>query len=68
VVRALSADKFSSSRECAQRSGAQLYILAEDEGLKGPCPRPLDIIRTQYSQQSESWIFISTHLKIKIQI
>jgi hypothetical protein len=39
VVTALSAGKLSSCREVAQRSGAQLCLLAEDEGLKGPCPR-----------------------------
>ena len=39
VVRALSAGKLSSPREGAQRSGAQIHLLAEDEGPKGPCPR-----------------------------
>ena len=39
MVRALSTGKLSSGREGAQRSGAQLCLLAEDEGLKGPCPR-----------------------------
>jgi hypothetical protein len=39
VVRALSAGKFSSGREGAQRSGAQLCLLAEDESPKGLCPR-----------------------------
>jgi hypothetical protein len=39
VVRVLSVGKLSSCREGTQRSGAQLCLLAEDEGLKGPCPR-----------------------------
>ena len=39
MVRALSAGKLSSCREVAQKSGAQIHLLAEDEGLKGPCPR-----------------------------
>jgi hypothetical protein len=39
VVKALSIGKLSSYREGAQRSGAQIYFLAEDEGPKGPCPR-----------------------------
>jgi hypothetical protein len=39
VVRALSAGKLSSCQEGAQRSGAQICLLSEDEGLKGPCPR-----------------------------
>ena len=38
MVIALSEDKFSSGREGAQRSGAQLCLMAEDEGLKGPFP------------------------------
>jgi hypothetical protein len=36
-VRALPG--LSSGMEGAQRSGFQLCLLAEDEGLKGPCPR-----------------------------
>jgi hypothetical protein len=36
---ALSAGNLSCSREGAQRSGAQLCLLAEDESLKGPYPR-----------------------------
>ena len=39
VVRALSAGKLSSVREGMQRSGSQLCLLSEDEGLEGPCPR-----------------------------
>jgi hypothetical protein len=39
VVRALSAGNLSSGREDTQRSGAQLCLLAEDEGPKCPCPR-----------------------------
>ena len=39
MVRVLSSGKLSSCREGAQRSGAQLCLLAEDEGPKGPCPR-----------------------------
>jgi hypothetical protein len=39
VVKALSAGNLSSYREGAQRSGVQLCLLAEDEGLKGPCLR-----------------------------
>jgi hypothetical protein len=39
VVSTLSAGKLSSCREDAQRSGAQLCLLAEDEGPKGSCPR-----------------------------
>jgi hypothetical protein len=38
-VRALSDGTFSCCREDAQRSGAQICLLAEDEGLKGPWPR-----------------------------
>jgi hypothetical protein len=38
-VRALPGGWFSSGREGAQMSGIQLYLLAEDEVLKGPCPR-----------------------------
>jgi hypothetical protein len=34
VVRVLSSDKLSSCREGAQRSGVQIFLLAEDEGLK----------------------------------
>ena len=36
VVRILSAVKLSSCREGTQGSGSQLYLLAEDEGLKRP--------------------------------
>ena len=39
MVRAFSAGKLSSCRKGTQRSGAQLCLLAEEEGLKGPCPR-----------------------------
>jgi hypothetical protein len=39
VVRALSTGKLSSCREGAQRSGAQLRLLPEEEGPNGPCPR-----------------------------
>jgi hypothetical protein len=39
MVRVLSAGKFSSGMECAQRSGALLCLLAEDEGTKGLCQR-----------------------------
>jgi hypothetical protein len=39
MVKALSTGKLSSCREGAQRSGSQLGVLAEDEVLKGPCPR-----------------------------
>ena len=39
MVRAFSASKLSSCRKGTQRSGAQLCLLAEEEGLKGPCPR-----------------------------
>ena len=38
-VRALPVGQLSSGKEGAQRSGFQLCLLAEDEGLKGPCPR-----------------------------
>jgi hypothetical protein len=36
VVRVLSAGKLSSCREGTHRSGPQIGLLAEDEGLKGP--------------------------------
>ena len=39
VVRVLSAGKLSSCQEGAQRSGAQICLLSEDEGPKGSCPR-----------------------------
>jgi hypothetical protein len=39
VVRALFAGKLSCCREVAQRSGSQLCLLAEDEGLNGSCSR-----------------------------
>ena len=39
MVRKLSAGKLSSYREDAQRSEDQIYLLAEDEGPKGPCSR-----------------------------
>ena len=39
MVSALSLGKLSSCRAGAQRSGAQLCLLAEDGGLKGPCPK-----------------------------
>ena len=39
MVRALSSGNLSSCREGAQRSGAQIHLLVEDEGPKGPCPR-----------------------------
>jgi hypothetical protein len=39
VFRALSAGKLSSCRGGAQRSGAQICLLDEDEGPKGPCLR-----------------------------
>jgi hypothetical protein len=39
VVRALSSGKLSSCREGSQRSGAQIHLLAQDEGLKGPYPK-----------------------------
>ena len=39
MVRALFSGKLSSGKEGAQKSGSQLCLLAEDEGLKGPCPR-----------------------------
>jgi hypothetical protein len=42
VVRAFSAGKLSSGREVGQKSGTQLYLLAEDEVPKGPCPRSSD--------------------------
>ena len=38
-VRAFPVGQLSSGKEGAQRSGFQLCLLAEDEGLKGPCPR-----------------------------
>jgi hypothetical protein len=38
-VRALLVGKLSSGGEGAQRFEDQLCLLAEDEGLKGPCPR-----------------------------
>ena len=38
-VRALPGGRLSSGREGSQGSGSQLCLLAEDEGLKGPCPR-----------------------------
>ena len=38
-VRALPRGQFSSGSEGVQESGFQLCLLAEDEGLKGPCPR-----------------------------
>jgi hypothetical protein len=47
VVKALSANKLSSCTEGAQRSGAQLCLLAGDECSKGPCPRN--------SVASETW-------------
>ena len=40
-VRALPRGRFSSGSEGVQESGFQLCLLAEDEGLKGPCPRNL---------------------------
>jgi hypothetical protein len=39
VVRAFSVGKLSSFREGVQKSGSQLSLLVEDDGLKGPCPR-----------------------------
>jgi hypothetical protein len=39
VVRALFAGKLSSCTDCPRKSGAQIHLLAEDEGPKGPCPR-----------------------------
>ena len=39
MVRALSAGKLSSDGEGAQRSGAQLCLLGEDEGQRDPFPR-----------------------------
>jgi hypothetical protein len=39
VVRVLSAGKLSSCRKDAQRSGAQIFLLAEDEARNGACPR-----------------------------
>jgi hypothetical protein len=38
-ARALPGGRLSSGWEGAQRSGSQFGLLAEDEGLKGPCPR-----------------------------
>ena len=38
-VRTLPVGQLSSGKEGAQGSGSQLCLLAEDEGLKGPCPR-----------------------------
>ena len=38
MLRALPAGKLSSCRESAQRSGAEIHVLAEDEGLKASCP------------------------------
>ena len=38
-VRALPVGRISSDKEGAQGSGPQLLLLAEDEGLTGPCPR-----------------------------
>jgi hypothetical protein len=38
-VRALPVGRRSSGKEGAQGSGFQLCLLADDEGLKGPCPR-----------------------------
>ena len=38
-VRALPGGQLFSGREVVQGSGSQLCLLAEDEGLKGPCPR-----------------------------
>jgi hypothetical protein len=38
VFRTLSAGRLSSCREGAQRAGAQIHLLVEDEGPKGPCP------------------------------
>jgi hypothetical protein len=38
VVRAFSVGKLFSCREGSQRSEAQIYLLAEDEGPKGHCP------------------------------
>jgi hypothetical protein len=39
MVRALSKGKLSSCRDGAQKSGAKIHLLAEDEGPKGPHPR-----------------------------
>ena len=39
MVIALSAGKLSFYSEVAQRFGAQIYLLAEDEGQKGPYTR-----------------------------
>jgi hypothetical protein len=39
VVRALSEGKLSSCRQGAQRTGAQICLLAEYEGSKGSCTR-----------------------------
>ena len=38
-VRALPVGRLSSGKEGAQGSGSDLHLVAEDEGLKGPCPR-----------------------------
>jgi hypothetical protein len=38
-VRALPVGRLSSGKEAAQGPGSQLCLLAEDEDLKGPCPR-----------------------------
>ena len=39
MIREVSAGKFSSCREGTYRSEALIHLLAEYEGLKGPCPR-----------------------------
>jgi hypothetical protein len=38
-VRAFPGGRLSSGGEGAHGSGSQICLLAEDEGLKGPCPR-----------------------------
>jgi hypothetical protein len=38
-IRVLPVGRLSSGKEGAQGSGSQLCLLAEDEGLKGLCPR-----------------------------
>ena len=52
MVRELSTGKLSSGMEGAQRSGAQIHLLAEDEGLKEPCPRSF-VASAAYTLSSE---------------
>ena len=67
MVRVLSADKLSSYREGAQRSGAQLCLLAEDEGPKGPCPRS-SVSSAAHMLSCEDWSLRDPGYKMAISL